>query len=302
MNRAGDQLLLWPPVRPLGERLGHAFFRTLPERPGVYLLCGPHDGVLYVGKAKNLRQRLGSYRSASTELLPRKLRRLLATVERIHWDECADEAAALARERELIVTLKPRFNTAGVYPAPLLRLGWTAGAESLDFGLTEAPDIFAEHSEAGRNWRPRYPALLRLLWSAAHPAAPLQAMPGRLLGERPPRRWLLPLADDVGPLLRRWVAQESAKLVDWLLARRPPLNPFEEAWQLHDADRLREGFPETESTKNANPAKAGLSADCADDADWRGAGPGLSPSAQSAQSADHPVPMSVGNPRTHCHA
>ena len=302
MNRAGDQLLLWPPVRPLGERLGHAFFRTLPERPGVYLLCGPHDGVLYVGKAKNLRQRLGSYRSASTELLPRKLRRLLATVERIHWDECADEAAALARERELIVTLKPRFNTAGVYPAPLLRLGWTAGAESLDFGLTEAPDIFAEHSEAGRNWRPRYPALLRLLWGAAHPAAPLPAMPGRLLGERPPRRWLLPLADDVGPLLRRWVAQESAKLMDWLLARRPPLNPFEEAWQLHDADRLREGFPETESTKNANPAKAGLSADCADDADWRGAGPGLSPSAQSAQSADHPVPMSVGNPRTHCHA
>ena len=302
MNRAGDQLLLWPPVRPLGERLGHAFFRTLPERPGVYLLCGPHDGVLYVGKAKNLRQRLGSYRSASTELLPRKLRRLLATVERIHWDECADEAAALARERELIVTLKPRFNTAGVYPAPLLRLGWTAGAESLDFGLTEAPDIFAEHSEAGRNWRPRYPALLRLLWGAAHPAAPLPAIPGRLLGERPPRRWLLPLAADVGPLLRRWVAQESAELVDWLLARRPPLNPFEEAWQLHDADRLREGFPETESTKNANPAKAGLSADCADDADWRGAGPGLSPSAQSAQSADHPVPMSVGNPRTHCHA
>ena len=243
-NRAGDQLLLWPPVRPLGERLGHAFFRTLPERPGVYLLCGPHDGVLYVGKAKNLRQRLGSYRSASTERLPRKLRRLLATVERIHWDECADEAAALARERELIVTLKPRFNTAGVYPAPPRRLGWTATANALDLGLTETTDTFAEHSEAGRAWRPRYPALLRLLWGAAHPAAPLPAMPGRLLDERPPKRWQLPLSAEVGPLLRRWVAQESAELVDWLLDRRPPLNPFEQAWQRHDADRLRDGFPE----------------------------------------------------------
>ncbi len=243
-NRAGDQLLLWPPVRPLGERMGHAFFRTLPERPGVYLLCGPHDGVLYVGKAKNLRQRLGSYRSASTERLPRKLRRLLATVERIHWDECTDEAAALARERELIVTLKPRFNTAGVYPAPRLRLGWTAAAATLDLGLTETADTFAEHSEAGRAWRGRYPALLRLLWGAAQPAAPLPAMPGRLLGERPPRRWQLPLLDEAVPLLRRWVARESAELVDWLLAQRPALNPFEQAWQFQDVDRLREGFPE----------------------------------------------------------
>lgn len=134
-------------MRPSGERLGHAFFRTLPERPGVYLLCGPPDGVLYVGK--NLRQRLGSYRSASTERLPRKLRRLLATVERIRWDECADEAAALARERELIVTLKPRFNTAGVYPAPRLRLGWTAGAATLDLGLANTVDTLGEHSEAG---------------------------------------------------------------------------------------------------------------------------------------------------------
>lgn len=260
MNRAGDQLLLWPPMRPLGERLGHTFFRTLLERPGVYLLCGPHDGVLYVGKAKNLRQRLGSYRSANTERLPRKLRRLLASVERIHWDECPDEAAALARERELIVTLKPRFNTAGVYPAPPLRLGWTAAASSLDLGLTETTGAFAEHSDAGRGWRVRYPALLRLLWGAAHPSAPLPAMPSRLLGERPLRRWQLPLSDGIIPPLRRWVAGDSADLVDWLLARRPPLNPFEQAWQLQDADRLREGFePNPESTKDANPANEGIS-------------------------------------------
>jgi predicted GIY-YIG superfamily endonuclease len=258
-NRAGDQLLLWPPVRPLGERFGHAFFRTLPERPGVYLLCGPRDGVLYVGKAKNLRQRLGSYRSASTEGLPRKLRRLLATVERIHWDECADGTAALARERELIVTLKPRFNTAGVYPAPPLRLGWTAAAKALDLGLTETADIFAEHSDAGRAWRMRYPALLRLLWGAAHPAAPLPAMPSRLLGERPLRRWQLPIADEVVPRLRRWVAGDSAEMVGWLLARRPPLNPFEQAWQLQDADRLREGFgPDPESAEETKPANEGI--------------------------------------------
>jgi hypothetical protein len=80
------------------------------------------------------------------------------------------------------------------------------------------------------------------------------------LDERPPKRWQLPLSAEVRPLLRRWVVQESAELVDWLLARHPPLNPFEQAWQLQDADRLREGFePNPESTKDTNPANEGIS-------------------------------------------
>lgn len=52
------QLWFWPPPRPLVERLGADFFRQVPAAPAVYLLCGPGEGVLYVGKAKNLRRRL----------------------------------------------------------------------------------------------------------------------------------------------------------------------------------------------------------------------------------------------------
>ena len=151
---AGRQLLLLPPVRPLGERLGHEFFRAVPPRPGVYLMCGHGDGVLYVGKAKDLRQRLGSYRSANTERLPRKLRRLLVAVERIHWDECADEAAALERERELLLTLRPRFNTVGVYPAPALRLGWEAEPDAFAVGIGPDADDLAHRSGPLRRVRP----------------------------------------------------------------------------------------------------------------------------------------------------
>ena len=60
MHVADNQLLLFPPTRPLAERLGADFFRAVPERPGVYLMSTACDGVLYVGKAKNLRRRLGS--------------------------------------------------------------------------------------------------------------------------------------------------------------------------------------------------------------------------------------------------
>ena len=54
---SAGQLWLLPPPKPLVDRLGHEFFRNLPDRPGVYLMCGPQEGVLYVGKARNLRKR-----------------------------------------------------------------------------------------------------------------------------------------------------------------------------------------------------------------------------------------------------
>ena len=114
---SAGQLWLLPPPRPLVDRLGADFFRQLPDRPGVYLLCGPQEGVLYVGKAKSLRRRLGSYRVANPERLSRRIIRLLHQVTRIEWDECSSEAAAQHREELLIVTLQPKVNAAGkVWP------------------------------------------------------------------------------------------------------------------------------------------------------------------------------------------
>lgn len=83
---AATQLWLFPPARPLVERLGAEFFHELPERPGVYFFCGAEAGVLYVGKAKNLRQRLAGYRVANPERLPRRLIRLLNRTTRIEFD------------------------------------------------------------------------------------------------------------------------------------------------------------------------------------------------------------------------
>jgi hypothetical protein len=105
----------------LVERLGEPFFRELPARPGVYFFCGADAGVLYVGKAKNLRQRLSSYRVANPERFSRRLIRLLNQVTRIEYDVCADERVARRREELLICVLSPKFNRAGkVWPRKLL--------------------------------------------------------------------------------------------------------------------------------------------------------------------------------------
>jgi excinuclease ABC subunit C len=114
---AAGQLWLFDPPRPLVEQLGEDFFRSVPARPGVYLMCGATEGVLYVGKARNLRRRLASYRVANPERLPRRIIRLLHRVKRIEWDECSTEEAAVQREELLICVLTPRFNAAGkVWP------------------------------------------------------------------------------------------------------------------------------------------------------------------------------------------
>lgn len=116
---ATGQLWLFPPPKPLVERFGAEFFHSLPAAPGVYLLCGEQEGVLYVGKALNLRQRLSSYRVTNPERLSRRIIRLLFQVRRIEWDVCSTEATAAAREEALICVLAPKFNRAGkVWPKP----------------------------------------------------------------------------------------------------------------------------------------------------------------------------------------
>jgi excinuclease UvrABC nuclease subunit len=111
------QLWLFPHPKPLLEQFGEEFFRQVPARPGVYFFCGPREGVLYVGKAKNLRKRLSCYRIANPERFPRRILRLLHSVTRIQWDECASESLACHREELLIAVLNPRFNAVGkVWP------------------------------------------------------------------------------------------------------------------------------------------------------------------------------------------
>src|ERR1041385_6985688 len=112
------QMLLFPDPRPLVDRLGPQFFRDAPQCPGVYLMRDATDSVLYVGKAKNLRRRLGSYRVANPDRMPRRHLRLLRAVTRIELRPCPDEASALRCEAELLRDLKPRFNRAGTWFGP----------------------------------------------------------------------------------------------------------------------------------------------------------------------------------------
>jgi len=173
-----SQLRFWPDPQPVVDRLGKAFFRQLPETPGVYLMYDARNAVLYVGKARNLRHRLASYRVANPDRLPRRLLRLLYRVERIDWEMCEDEAAALQREAALLLSLKPRFNRAGVWPKPRQFLAWRARPDGLELALTERPEpAWRSAGPSGGQMTHIHRALVRLLWRQLQPERGLADMP-----------------------------------------------------------------------------------------------------------------------------
>ncbi len=95
---------------PALKRIGFEL-KNLPESPGVYFFKSRHDEILYIGKAKNLKERVSTYFHHNSEL-PYKIRRLLASMRKFDYQTTDSELSALILESKLIKRHKPRFNTA----------------------------------------------------------------------------------------------------------------------------------------------------------------------------------------------
>ena len=79
-----------------------------PSAPGVYKMYDADGTLLYVGKAKNLSNRLKQYIDITKLELHKQIMRTLVT--RVDWETVPTESDALLREQELIKTQKPKYN------------------------------------------------------------------------------------------------------------------------------------------------------------------------------------------------
>ena len=82
---------------------------TVPKSPGVYRFLGKEDVILYVGKAKNLRNRLSSYFGERRDRANRT-RIMVKNAQRIEFTILETETDALLLESALIKQHQPRYN------------------------------------------------------------------------------------------------------------------------------------------------------------------------------------------------
>ncbi len=83
--------------------------QSFSTNPGIYIFLGKNKKILYVGKAKNLKNRISSYFRSITELGP-KTKVMVSQVEKIKTQEVTSEIEALLLEANLIKKYSPKYN------------------------------------------------------------------------------------------------------------------------------------------------------------------------------------------------
>lgn len=86
----------------------HTFLKELTSKPGVYRMINADQKVIYVGKAKNLKKRVSSYFSRSSQTI--KTQVMVSHIRDINITVTHTENEALILESNLIKSLKPQYN------------------------------------------------------------------------------------------------------------------------------------------------------------------------------------------------
>ncbi len=91
--------------------IDRSLLADIPKKPGCYLMRDQFDHIIYVGKSRNLRDRVASYYSQPLGYT-RKMDGLLESMVRVDVEVVGSELEALLLESQLIRRYEPRYNTA----------------------------------------------------------------------------------------------------------------------------------------------------------------------------------------------
>jgi excinuclease ABC subunit C len=212
-------------VRLFDGKFGADRLSEIPREPGVYLLRDEQDRVLYVGKAKDLRRRLASYRTASRRKAHRKMRTLVRAAASLELRPQASERQALLLENELIRTLRPPYNVDGAYSFLYPSLGVGRHEGRLLLAFTATPEAWRElelrwHGcfRSRRRARAAFDALVALFGRLGH-AEPMSRLPAVRLRRGVRIEAFRRLPAELSPATDAFLAGESTELLSLLCGR-----------------------------------------------------------------------------------
>ena len=255
---------LFPSKPLLEERLGKELFDEIPRSPGVYRFYNGSGRLLYVGKAKNLRSRLFSYKRAKAGKVSSKVAEMIARIDSIVWVETETEKEALLLENRMIRGSRPPYNHANKEPETYYFIYVKPYKFEVEFRLAMRihkdtdqrywHGCFKGHATVRRSLG----CLLRLLWMAEYGIKNPMYLPVQLTRNLTPMRYTLPLVgckDDIAGegvenvdqikicqnpgrssevltgLIESWIKGESCEILDWLAVQidcGEDLAPFHE--------------------------------------------------------------------------
>ncbi|MDZ7805945.1 MAG: GIY-YIG nuclease family protein [Gracilimonas sp.] len=199
------------------ERVNNAMGEELPpHEPGVYTMYDRHDQVMYVGKARDLQQRITSYRYSKS----RKIQRMIAHLERVSYEVCNSETDAILLENLLIRSLRPPFNHANKKPETYYYISTARRGNSREFRLSmrvmdDYPNVygcFKGHLKT----RKGLGAMLKLLYVMNRPIQSATYLPSQLLNRITPQKFHINLDTQTGVLVDQFLKGSSGLLADEL--------------------------------------------------------------------------------------
>src|SRR5215207_601134 len=109
-----EELATWQSTVTPAQRRKRFLAEGLPHSPGVYVFTDGRGATLYVGKSKDLRNRVRTYFTASETR--RRMTEMVAIAESVTGIVCATPLEAEVRELRLIAERKPRYNRRSRFP------------------------------------------------------------------------------------------------------------------------------------------------------------------------------------------
>lgn len=182
--------------------------------------------LLYVGKAKNLRARLRSYKNARPSTTSRKVLRLIRMVHSIELRSCVDETDALLTENRLLRELQPPFNVLNTYPETYFFITVQKCGQLTRLRLTTESDdragcrIYGVFKGRG-SVRNAFLSLLRILsvMDLSERNVGSFVFPMRLLRERPPAEYDFVLTPELRSLVCAYLNGASKGLLRFIVER-----------------------------------------------------------------------------------
>lgn len=208
-------------MKVFDQKFGAGYFASLPTTPAVYRIFGARGELIYVGKAKNLRRRLGQYRNAKRRKKHAKMRKIVGEAATIEYDLYPSDHEACLAEIRCIQEMRPKFNLAGafsfLYPmigvahdGRVLTLVYTTEPEKLDVPLRESLSLHGAYRSRHLSGNAFF-ALVELLAFVGHPN------PAKKIGRYSYVYSFRQIDDQWRPHLENFLRGESADLLEHLI-------------------------------------------------------------------------------------